>query len=120
MIGWKQSSAKESGPHGGEETTVQAEAEGSSVTPRHVLCFLGRERDLSTLSEAASQAIRDFATGFSVDQNYSQAEPDDRMVQSFAVCWDRVEADARQTSRPSPIINRSFMSSGRASRMRRR
>ncbi len=69
-------------------------AEGSSVTPRHVLCFLGRERNLNTLSEAASQAIRDFATGFSIDENYSQAEPDDRMVQSFAVCWDRVEADA--------------------------
>ncbi|TBY85123.1 hypothetical protein [Rhizobium leguminosarum] len=92
MIGWKPSSAKESSPHG-EETTVQA-AEGSSVTPRHVVCFLGRERNLNTLSEAASQAIRDFATGFSIDENYSQAEPDDRMVQSFAVCWDRVEADA--------------------------
>ncbi|MBY5804571.1 hypothetical protein ELI49_26355 (plasmid) [Rhizobium ruizarguesonis] len=93
LVGWKQSSAKEPSPHGGEETAVQAAA-GSSVTPRHVLCFLSRERNLSALSEAASQAIRDFATGFSVDENYSQAEPDDRMVQSFAVCWDRVEADA--------------------------
>jgi hypothetical protein len=46
------------------------------------------------LSEAALQAIRDFATGFSIDEDYSQAEPDDRMSQSFDVCWDRVEPDA--------------------------
>ncbi|MGR9354754.1 hypothetical protein [Rhizobium leguminosarum] len=92
MIGWKASLAKQSGPETGEETKAQAEA--SSVTPRHVLCFLGKDRDLSHLSEAASQAIADFAGGFSVDENYSQAEPDDRMSQSFAVCWDRVEPDA--------------------------
>ncbi|GLR56888.1 hypothetical protein GCM10007919_16120 [Rhizobium indigoferae] len=46
------------------------------------------------MSEAASQTIADFAGGFSIDENYSQAEPDDRMSQSFAVCWDRVEPDA--------------------------
>ncbi|RXT29899.1 hypothetical protein B5P46_02235 [Rhizobium leguminosarum] len=94
MIAWKPSSAKETSPDSGVETTTQTAADGSSVTPRHVLCFLGKERDLSPLSDAASQAIRDFATGFSVDDEYSQAEPDDRMSQSFAVCWDRVEADA--------------------------
>ncbi|TBY55963.1 hypothetical protein E0H59_08340 [Rhizobium leguminosarum bv. viciae] len=94
MIGWKPSSAKETSPASGEEMTIQTEAEESSVTPRHVLCFLGKERDLSPLSDAASQAIRDFATGFSIDEDYSQAEPDDRMSQSFAVCWDRVESDA--------------------------
>ncbi|MGO7047767.1 hypothetical protein ACCT08_24630 [Rhizobium johnstonii] len=94
MIGWKPSSAKEISPASGEETVTQNEAEESSVTPRHVLCFLGKGRDLSPLSEAASQAIRDFATGFSIDGDYSQAEPDDRMSQSFAACWDRVEADA--------------------------
>ncbi|EJZ18987.1 hypothetical protein NE852_29830 (plasmid) [Rhizobium sp. Pop5] len=88
LIGWKAASAKESG----EEAAAQAEA--SSVTPRHVLCFLGKERDLSVLSEAASKTIGDFATGFSVDEDYSQAEPDDRMSRSFDVCWDRVEADA--------------------------
>ncbi|PDS76250.1 hypothetical protein [Rhizobium sp. L43] len=92
MIGWKPSLGKESSPESGEETTTQEEA--SSVTPRHVLCFLGRDRDLSHLSEAASQAIRDFATGFSLDEEYSQAEPDDRMSRSFDVCWDRVEPDA--------------------------
>ncbi|NEH59789.1 hypothetical protein GR198_29115 [Rhizobium leguminosarum] len=93
MIGWKPSSSKEISPASGE-TAIQTEAEESSVTPRHVLCFLGKGRDLSPLSDAASQAIRDFATGFSIDEDYSQAEPDDRMSQSFAVCWDRVEADA--------------------------
>ncbi|MBB2753950.1 UNVERIFIED_ORG: hypothetical protein GGI57_004682 [Rhizobium aethiopicum] len=93
MLGWRSSSAKEPGPASGEQT-LQAEAEASSVTPRHVLCFLGRDRDLSHLSEAASQAIADFATGFSIDDDYSQAEPDDRMSRSFDVCWDRVEPDA--------------------------
>ncbi|MHC2569935.1 hypothetical protein [Rhizobium leguminosarum] len=90
LIAWKASSAKQSRPETGEETKAQAEA----VTPRHVLCFLGKDRDLSQLCEAASQAIADFAGGFSVDENYSRAEPDDRMSQSFAVCWDRVEPDA--------------------------
>ncbi|WP_064696871.1 hypothetical protein [Rhizobium aegyptiacum] len=88
LMGWKPSFAGEASP----ETVTQEEA--SSVTPRHVLCFLGRDRDLSRLSEAAGQAIRDFATGFSIDEDYSQAEPDDRMSRSFDVCWDRVEPHA--------------------------
>lgn len=87
MIGWKPAFAGEASP----ESAIREEA--SSVTPRHVLCFLGKDRDLSRLSEAAAQAIRDFADGFSVDEEYSQAEPDDRMSRSFDVCWDRVEAD---------------------------
>ncbi|MCH4547521.1 hypothetical protein MK632_17395 [Rhizobium changzhiense] len=94
MIAWKPLSATETSPDSGEETATRTEAEETSVTPRHVLCFLGKQGDLSPLSDAASQAIRDFATGFSIDEDYSQAEPDDRMSQSFAVCWDRVEADA--------------------------
>ncbi|MBY3136829.1 hypothetical protein [Rhizobium laguerreae] len=94
VIGWKPSWSKQISPDSGEETSSQNEVEKSSVTSRHVLCFLGKERDLSPLSDAATQAIREFATGFSIDEDYSQAEPDDRMSQSFAVCWDRVEADA--------------------------
>lgn len=71
------------------------EPSGSEVVkPRHVLCFLGKDRDLARLSDAASGAIREFADGFSVDETYSQAEPDDRMARSFAVCWDRVEPGA--------------------------
>ncbi|WP_085782071.1 hypothetical protein [Rhizobium sp. NXC14] len=88
LIGWKPSLAIDTSP----EAITREEA--SSVTPRHVLCFLGRDRDLSRLSQAAAKAIGDFATGFSVDEDYSQAEPDDRMNRSFDVCWDRVEPDA--------------------------
>jgi hypothetical protein len=88
MIGWKPAFAGEASP----ESAIREEA--SSVAPRHVLCFLGKDRDLGRLSEAAAQAIRDFADGFSADEEYSQAEPDDRMSRSFDVCWDRVEADA--------------------------
>ncbi|MGO7385185.1 hypothetical protein ELH80_26620 (plasmid) [Rhizobium ruizarguesonis] len=105
MIGWKPSSAKETSPDSGEETTTQTAADGSSVTPRHVLCFLGKDRDLSPLSDAASQAIRDFASGFSVDEDYSQAERDDRMSQSFAVCWDRVEADAWSPADEDAVVD---------------
>lgn len=69
-------------------------SESEVVKPRHVLCFLGKDRDLSRLSDAALDGIEEFATGFKVDDTYSQAEPDDRMVRSFDVCWDRVEPDA--------------------------
>jgi hypothetical protein len=66
----------------------------SSVKPRHVICFLGGQGDLSRLSDAASFGIGQFATGFSVDKTYSQDQPDSRMVPSFDVCWDRVEPGA--------------------------
>jgi hypothetical protein len=66
----------------------------SPVKPRHVLCFLGRERSLKRLSEAAQDAINDFATGFAVDRTYSRESPDGRMRRSFGVSWDRVEPNA--------------------------
>src|SRR5439155_175885 len=66
----------------------------SSVKPRHVLCFLGGQGDLSRLSDAASLGISQFATGFSVDKTYSRDKPDSRMVPSFGVSWDRVEPGA--------------------------
>ena len=66
----------------------------SSVKPRHVLCVLGSDRDLKPLRDAANAAISTFATGFSVDETYSQAEPDERMSQSFTACRDRVAPDA--------------------------
>ncbi|HTO66502.1 MAG TPA: hypothetical protein VMM15_35230 [Bradyrhizobium sp.] len=62
----------------------------SDVKPRHVLCFLGEENALSPLCDAASAAISDFATGFSVDRTYSQDQPDARMSRSFSICGDRV------------------------------
>ncbi|HLG84960.1 MAG TPA: hypothetical protein VKY22_28475 [Bradyrhizobium sp.] len=66
----------------------------SSVKPRHVLCFLGAEPDRRRLAKAANDAIGQFAAGFHVDTQYSQDVPDDRMVASFGVCWDRVAPDA--------------------------
>jgi hypothetical protein len=62
----------------------------SEVKPRHVLCFLGGEHALARLSDAAAAAIGDFATGFSVDRTHSQDKPNEHMVRSFGVCWDRV------------------------------
>ncbi|CAM5438105.1 hypothetical protein MAUB1S_07402 [Mycolicibacterium aubagnense] len=87
---WRTSFAATSGV--GESPTEPSETE--AVKPRHVLCFLGRDRDLSPLLDAASSAVRDFADGFIADEAYSQPEPDNRMVESFNVCWDRVEPGA--------------------------
>ena len=64
------------------------------VEPRHVLCFLGKEHSLKRLSEAALDAIKDFAAGFSVDHSYSRETRDGRMSRSFGVSWDRVEPNA--------------------------
>jgi hypothetical protein len=66
----------------------------SEVKPRHVLCFLGGERELAPLCDAASAAISDFATGFSIDRTYSQDQPDARMIRSFNVCADRAALGA--------------------------
>ena len=62
----------------------------AAVRPRHVLCFLGGTPELAPLSDAASNAIRQFATGFVVDTTYSREAPDPVMERSFGVCWDRV------------------------------
>jgi hypothetical protein len=70
----------------------------SSVQPRHVLCFLGGQGELSRLSDAASSGISQFATGFAVDKTWSQDQPDSRMVASFGVSWDRVEPGAWTTA----------------------
>lgn len=68
----------------------------SEYKPRHVLCFLGPENGLAELQQSARAAIDKFAADFSLDDDYSQDEPDDRMVRSFNVCWDRVDPDAYQ------------------------
>ncbi|MEW6640899.1 MAG: suppressor of fused domain protein [Pseudomonadota bacterium] len=65
-----------------------------SVKPRHVLCVLGGDRDLHRLRAAAQAAIAEFATGFSIDDDYWQEAPDGNMSRSFDVCWDRVEPNA--------------------------
>lgn len=66
----------------------------SSYTPRHVLCFLGKENGLAALLQSARAAIGMFGDDFTADEDGSQDEPDDRMVRSFNICWDRVDPDA--------------------------
>ena len=68
----------------------------SEYKPRHVLCFLGAENGLSALQQSARAAVDTFAADFSLDEDYSQDEPDDRMERSFNVCWDRVDPEAYQ------------------------
>lgn len=84
---------------------MSATSSPSSVKPRHVLCFLGRKRALALLSAAASDAIGRFASGFSVDTTYSQDEPDARMNNSFAVCWDRIEPNGWTPDDEAAVAN---------------
>ncbi|MFK4524775.1 hypothetical protein ABIF90_002756 [Bradyrhizobium japonicum] len=60
----------------------------SSVKPRHVLCFLGKDESLLHPPKAVAKTIADF--NFEIDRTYSQAKPDPHMERSFGVCWDRV------------------------------
>lgn len=69
-------------------------ASRSSYKPRHVLCFLGEDNGLAKLLQSARAAIAQFGDGFTADEDSSQNEPDDRMVRSFNICWDRVNPDA--------------------------
>jgi len=85
--------------------SAASKARRSAVKPRHVLCFLGGAHGLAPLSEAASTAIRDFATGFGIDHTYSQDKPDPRMSRSFGVSWDRVQPNARSTSDEEAVAN---------------
>jgi hypothetical protein len=77
----------------------------SSVKPRHVLCFLGGENGRAHLSEAASSAIQQFATGFTVDTKYSLDRADPVMERSFGVCWDRVEPNAWTPADEAAVVN---------------
>jgi hypothetical protein len=82
----------------------------STVMPRHVICFLGDKNGLASLRKTAETAISQFAEGFSIDESYSVDNADDRMKQSFAVCWDRVaenafnEADERAVSEHGSVL----------------
>jgi hypothetical protein len=68
----------------------------SEYKPRHILCFLGVENGLASLQKSARAAIDGFAPDFSIDEDYSQDEADDRMERSFSVCWDRVDPETYQ------------------------
>jgi hypothetical protein len=95
--------------HAGEPNPAasgqDASAARSSIKPRHVLCFLGGAHGLAQLTDAASMAIDDFATGFSLDRIYSQDKPDERMNSSFGVCWDRVAPNAWSKSDEEAVAN---------------
>lgn len=92
-MGLRVASAQKSdgGPPGSKAAVPAAEP---AVQPRHVLCFLGKSANQAQLRQAVAGAVREFATGFSVDEAYSTPEPDERMPKSFAVSRDRVAPNA--------------------------
>ncbi len=92
-MGLRVASAQKSdgGPPGGKAAVPAAEP---AVQPRHVLCFLGKSGNQAQLKQAVAGAVREFATGFSLDEAYSTPEPDERMPKSFAVSRDRVASNA--------------------------
>ncbi|EJE53190.1 hypothetical protein PMI14_02089 [Acidovorax sp. CF316] len=94
-VGWKGAWGQkpEERPPSGKATAPTPEPP-SSVQPRHVLCFLGKSSNLAPLKAAVAGAVRDFATGFSADEDYSLSEPDGRMQRSFEVNRDRVVPNA--------------------------
>ncbi|WP_249125639.1 hypothetical protein [Bradyrhizobium manausense] len=75
----------------------------SSVQPRHVLCFLGKDESLLHPSAGVKKTIADF--GFEIDRTYSQAKPDPHMEQSFGVCWDRVFPNAWSAADEAAVAN---------------
>jgi hypothetical protein len=75
----------------------------SSVKPRHVLCFLGKDDGLLHPPTAAAKVISDF--NFEIDRTYSQAKPDPHMERSFGVCWDRVFPNAWSAADEAAVAN---------------
>ncbi|OAF11153.1 hypothetical protein [Bradyrhizobium neotropicale] len=77
--------------------------QASSIKPRHVLCFLGRDEGLLHPPKAAAKTIADF--GFEIDRTHSQGKPDPHMERSFGVCWDRVIPNAWSPADEAAVIN---------------
>jgi len=75
----------------------------STVKPRHVLCFLGKDDSLLHPPKAVAKTIADF--GFEIDRAYSQAKPDPHMARSFGVCWDRVFPNAWSAADEAAVVN---------------
>ncbi len=75
----------------------------SSVKPRHVLCFLGKDDSLLQPPKAVAKTIADF--DFEIDRTYSQAKPDPNMERSFGVCWDRVFPSAWSAADEAAVAN---------------
>ncbi|MFK4487964.1 hypothetical protein [Bradyrhizobium sp. USDA 336] len=80
-----------------------ANMQPSSVKPRHVLCFLGKNESLLHPPKAVAKTIADF--GFEIDRTYSQANPDPHMERSFGVCWDRVFPKAWSEADEMAVLN---------------
>lgn len=80
-----------------------ANMQPSSVKPRHVLCFLGKDDSLLQPPKAVAKTIADF--GFEIDRTYSQAKPDPNMARSFGVCWDRVFPKAWSAADEAAVAN---------------
>lgn len=80
-----------------------ANMQPSSVKPRHVLCFLGKNESLLHPPKAVAKTIADF--GFEIDRTYSQAKPDPHMERSFGVCWDRVFPKAWSEADEMAVLN---------------
>jgi hypothetical protein len=99
--------------------TARAADSRSSVKPRHVLCFLGGENARAHLAEAASNAIKKFATGFIVDTKYSLDRADPVMERSFGVCWDRVEPGAWTDADEKAVLDHKSVAATRAPGQRR-
>lgn len=74
----------------------------SSVKPRHVLCFLGKDESLLQPPKAIAKTIADF--GFEIDRTHSQAKPDPHMERSFGVCWDRVFPKAWSAADEAAVV----------------
>lgn len=75
----------------------------SSVKPRHVLCFLGKDDSLLQPPKAVARTIADF--NFEIDRTYSQAKPDPHLERSFGVCWDRVFPNAWSAADEAAVAN---------------
>lgn len=75
----------------------------SSVKPRHVLCFLGKDENLLHPPQAVTRTIADF--NFEIDRTYSQAKPDPHMERSFGICWDRVFPNAWSDTDEAAVAN---------------
>lgn len=80
-----------------------ANMQPSSVKPRHVLCFLGKDDSLLQPPKAVAKTVADF--NFEIDRTYSQAKPDPHMERSFGVCWDRVFPKAWSATDEAAVAN---------------
>ncbi|TFV80031.1 hypothetical protein E4K64_05165 [Bradyrhizobium frederickii] len=80
-----------------------ASMQSSSVKPRHVLCFLGKNEGLLQPPKAVATTIADF--DFEIDRAHSQGKPDPNMARSFGVCWDRVYPKAWSATDEAAVAN---------------